>query len=50
MLALLKADAFGMPAQYVFAEIRMLCEQAEPDEQVRLTAAHRLLEVKNRLR
>ena len=50
MLALVNADACAIPAQYVLRSSGMLGEQAEADKQVGLAAAHRLLEVEDRLR
>ena len=42
-------DAWSMPRAVSLAQFGMLGEQAEADEQVGLAAAHRLLEVEDRL-
>ena len=49
MSALAKADALGHPAAVRLPQLRMLGEQAEADQQVRLAAAHRLLQVEDGL-
>ena len=49
MSAASKAWAWGRPPQYCLAQLGVLRQQAEADEQVGLAAAHGLLEVKDAL-